>query len=78
MAKTKIQFPKIGDEGAEVLKFQKLLQKTGSTIKLTKKFTIGMASAIRSFQKKFGLVVTGELDTKTATALVNYKPAKKK
>lgn len=71
------KYPVYGDEGAEVLKYQKLLQKTGSAIKLNKKFTIGMSSAIRSFQKKNGLKVTGKLDAKTATALEKYRPVKK-
>ena len=75
---TKVKYPVMGNEGADVLKYQKLLQKTGSTIKLSKKFTIGMASAIKSFQKKVGLKVTGVIDAKTAEALANFKVAKKK
>lgn len=72
------KYPKYGDEGAEVLKYQKLLQKTGSTIKLSKKYTIGMISAIRCFQKKMGFKVTGKIDKKTSDALIAYKPIKKK
>jgi len=72
------KYPKYGDEGAEVLKYQKLLKKTGSTIKLNKIFSIGMASAIRCFQKKMGIKVTGKLDKKTSDALINFKPEKKK
>lgn len=72
------KYPKYGDEGAEVFKYQKLLKKTGSTIKLNKIFTVGMASAIRCFQKKMGFKVTGKLDKKTVDALINYKPEKKK
>ena len=71
------KYPVMGDEGTVVTKYQKLLQKTGSAIKVTGKFTIGMASAIKGFQKKFKLPVTGKLDAKTATALENYKAPKK-
>lgn len=60
---------KIGDKGANVTKVQKLLQKTGSTIKVTGVFNIGMVSAVRAFQKKNGLKVTGVLDSKTFAKL---------
>ena len=60
---------KIGDKGANVTKAQKLLQKTGSTIKVTGVFSIGMVSAVRAFQKKNGLKVTGVLDSKTFAKL---------
>lgn len=71
------KYPVHGDEGKEVLKYQKLLQKTGSSIKLNGVFSIGMASAIRSFQKKMKLKETGILDAKTVAALEKYKVAKK-
>jgi N-acetylmuramoyl-L-alanine amidase len=60
---------KIGDKGANVTKAQKLLQKTGSTIKVTGVYNIGMVSAVRAFQKKNGLKVTGVLDPKTFAKL---------
>lgn len=71
------KYPVYGEESNEVLKYQKYLQKTGSKIQLNKKFTIGMITAIKSFQKKNGLKVTGEIDAKTAAALEKVKPAKK-
>lgn len=71
------KYPVYGDEGKEVLKYQKLLQKTGSKIQLNGVFTIGMTTAIKSFQKKMKLKETGILDDKTVNALEKYKPAKK-
>ena len=71
------KYPVYGDEGKEVLKYQKLLQKTGSKIQLNSVFSIGMATAIKSFQKKNKLNVTGKLDAKTVAALEKYKAAKK-
>ena len=71
------KYPVYGEESRVVLKYQKLLQKTGSTIKATGIFTIGMVSAIKSFQKKFKLPVTGKLDVKTVAALEGYKPDRK-
>lgn len=71
---------KQGDEGKVVLEYQKLLQKAGSKIQLNGKFTIGMATAIKCFQKKNKLLVNGYLDTRTAEkleALAKAKPAKK-
>ncbi len=77
VAKTVKKYPVYGDEGKEVLKYQKLLQKAGSKIQLNSIFTIGMASAIRCFQKKNKLAQTGKLDAKTATALEKTKTVKK-
>ena len=70
---TKVVYPVYGDEGKEVLKYQKLLQKTGSKIQATGKFTVGMMTAIKSFQKKSNLKVTGKLDAATAKALEGFK-----
>lgn len=75
--KTTVKYPVYGDEGKEVLMYQKLLIKAGSKIKTTGIFTIGMASAIRAFQKKSKLAVTGKLDAKTVAALAKLKTAKK-
>ena len=77
VAKIVKKYPVYGDEGKEVLKYQKLLQKAGSKIQLNSIFTIGMATAIRSFQKKNKLAQTGKLDAKTAALLEKVKPAKK-
>ena len=48
-----------------VLKAQKWLQNTGSSIKLNGRFTIGMTTALCSYQRKKGLPTTGELDKVT-------------
>lgn len=71
-------YPKYGDEGLEVLKYQKLLAKTGSKIKLNGRFTIGMTTAIKSFQKKNKLKVTGMIDIRTAAMLDSYKVVRRK
>lgn len=73
---------KLNDKGPVVLKAQKLLQKAGSTIKATGVFTIGMLSAVRAFQKKNGLKVTGKIDARTfskleAKKIVKMAPRKK-
>ena len=66
-----------GAEGKEIAEVQKMLQMAGSTIKVTGKFNIGMISAVKSFQKKNGLPVTGKVDSKTMAKLKTYlKPAK--
>lgn len=70
---TKVVYPVYGDEGKEVLKYQKLLQKTGSTIQASGKFTVGMTTAIKTFQKKNSLKVTGKLDAATVKALEAFK-----
>ena len=70
-------YPIYGDTGLAVARVQKLLAKTGSKIQETGKFTIGMVSAIKSFQKKAGLKVTGKLDKLTMDALKAYKAPKK-
>lgn len=60
----------IGAHGPEVLYACTMLQKKGSTIKLTDKFHIGMRSAVICFQKKNKLKVTGVIDKKTWDRLV--------
>jgi len=49
----------------KILKAQQMLRKLGSAVQVTGVWSIGMKSAIRSFQKKYGLEITGELDKKT-------------
>ena len=49
----------------DISKAQKWLAALGSSIKVTGKMTIGMTTALSSFQKKHGLKVTGELDEAT-------------
>lgn len=69
---------KYGDENKDVLEAQKLLKATGSTIEPNGKYTIGMISAVKAFQKKNGLAITGKIDSKTMTKLkAAAKPAKK-
>ena len=69
---------KYGDENKDVMEAQKLLKAAGSTITPNGKFTIGMVSAVKAFQKKNGLNVTGKIDTKTMNKLKTFaKPAKK-
>ena len=70
---------KYGAEGKEVKECQKALKQAGSTIQITGKFTIGMVSAVKSFQKKHGLKITGAIDAKTFLKLAEYlKPAARK
>ena len=67
-----------GEAGGRVTKAQKLLAKAGSKIKINGVYTIGMMSAVKAFQKKHGLPVTGVIDAKTMNKLAEYdKPAKK-
>jgi len=76
MATKKTMVLELGATGAEVTKCQKLLQAAGSGIKVTGEFGIGMASAVRSFQKKNGLEVTGKIDAKTLKKLEESAPKK--
>ena len=76
MATTKVM--KYGATGEDVKTMQKALQKAGSTIKVTGEYTIGMVSAVKSFQKKNGLKMTGTIDAKTKAKLdALLVPAKK-
>ena len=80
-SKEEIEMAKVigyGAEGKEVMEAQKLLQAYGSKIKADGKYTIGMVSAVKAFQKKHNLSATGAIDSKTMTKLKTYaKPAKK-
>ena len=73
----KFQKIKIGCEGNDVKECQKQLKAAGSGLKVNGVFGIGMVSAVRAFQKKNGLPVTGEIDAKTFKKLAAVKPAKK-
>ena len=67
-----------GEKSARITKAQKLLAKAGSSIKPSGVFTIGMVSAVKAFQKKHKLPVTGVIDAKTMNELAKYdKPVKK-
>lgn len=67
---------KMGDTGKSVSDIQKLLQKAGSTIKVTGEFGIGMFSAVKAFQKKNKLPATGIVDKKTLDKLSALKKKK--
>ena len=68
-----------GEAGARIIKAQKLLAKAGSSIKPNGIYSIGMVTAVKAFQKKHKLPVTGEIDAKTMNKLAEYDvPAKKK
>ena len=56
---------KLGEHGPAVLWICRMLQKNGSTVKLTDKFHIGVRSAVISFQKKNKMKPTGIVDKKT-------------
>lgn len=70
-----------GEKSDRVKKAQKLLAKAGSTIQPSGVFTVGMRSAVKAFQRKHGLKVTGEIDATTMNKLAEYdvpaKPARK-
>jgi len=53
----------------DIIKAQKWLASLGSKIKINGKMTIGMSTALYSFQRKNQLPVTGELDNVTWKAL---------
>jgi len=67
-----------GETGARITKAQKLLAKAGSSIKPNGVFSVGMVSAVKAFQRKHKLPVTGIIDAKTMNKLAEYDvPAKK-
>lgn len=67
-----------GEKSDRVKKAQKLLAKAGSSIKPNGVYSIGMVTAVKAFQKKHKLEVTGVIDAKTMTKLAEYDvPAKK-
>lgn len=63
--KTKSVLMRIGNEGNDVTELQKMLAKTGSTIKVTGKYGIGTWSAVFRFQRNNSLSPTGFVDEKT-------------
>lgn len=66
-----------GDRGDQVKAAQEMLAKTGSTIKVNGIFTIGMNSAVKAFQRKNGLAVTGIINYTTWTKLKAVAAKKK-
>ena len=78
VAKKAIKFQlKQNDKGTDVKLAQQMLAKLGSTIKPSGIYSIGMVSAVKSFQKKNGLKVTGVIDTKTWDKLKELTTVKK-
>ena len=75
--KKKFQPIVLGDKGPAVKECQQLLRKAGSSIKATGEFTIGMLSAVKSFQKKNKLEATGKIDAKTFLKLSEFGGKKK-
>ena len=72
-------FPlKLNDKGLKVVEAQKYLKKAGSKIEPNGVYTIGMVSAVRAFQKKNGLKVTGRIDKATFEKLSAVKASRKK
>lgn len=70
----------IGYAGKEVGEIQKKLSISGSTIDMSKtmtKYTLGMFSAVKAFQKKNGLAATGIVDKKTWDKLMTVKPVRR-
>lgn len=68
----------LGEETDRILKIRKMLAKAGSSIKPGKKFDIGMLSAVKAFQKKHGIKVSGKVDAATMNKLAEFDiPAKK-
>lgn len=70
-----------GTKGDLVVMMKDLLSKFGSSIKITENFDIGTKTALKAFQKKNGLEVTGICDTETWSKLLsalNSKKAEKK
>lgn len=58
----------------DILKAQKWLRNLGSSIKLTGKMSIGMETALCTFQRKNLLPITGKLDKITWKALKKANP----
>lgn len=58
----------------DILKAQKWLRNLGSSIKLTGKMSIGMETALCTFQRKNLLPITGKLDDITWKALKKANP----
>ena len=67
MAKTSTIYPTIKekDSGEIVVQLQLFLSRCGSNVKVDGQFNVGTRNAVRAFQKKQGLEVTGVVDSKT-------------
>ena len=73
--KKKVTYPELkrGAEGELVIQLQDLLSKAGSKIKVSGVFGIGTYSAVKAFQKKNNLEVTGVVNKKTWDKLLKVK-----
>lgn len=69
---TKVQYPdlKRGDSGDLVAQLQDFLSRKGSSVKVDGVFGAGTQSAVRAFQRKNGLKVTGAVDGKVWDLLI--------
>ena len=74
----KFECIKYGATGVKVKECQKQLQYAGSKIKADGKYGIAMVSAVRAFQKKNGLAISGIIDAKTFKKLSAVKKPVKK
>lgn len=72
---TKVTYPTLryGSRGELVTQLQDLLSKDGSSLKIDGIFGSGTQSAVRSFQKRHGLVVDGIVGPKTWAELLKIK-----
>ena len=68
----------LNDKGTDVKKIAAALKKHGSSIKPTSVFTIGMRSAVVSFQKKHNLKPTGIVNQTTWNKLMMPAPVYRK
>ena len=68
----KVQYPdlKRGDSGDLVAQLQDFLSRKGSSVKVDGVFGAGTQSAVRAFQRKNGLKVTGVVDGKVWDFLI--------
>ena len=74
----KIKYPDVayGEKGEIITQLQDLLTRDGSKVKIDGVFGIGTQSAVRAFQKRHELKITGKVDQKTWAELL--KVIKKK
>lgn len=68
----KIKYPDLtrGDCGDLVVQLQDFLSRKGSSVKVDGVFGAGTQSAVRAFQRKNGLKVTGDVDSKVWNLLI--------
>lgn len=71
----KITYPTLrrGSEGDLVVQAQDLMSKAGSSVQVDGKFGAGTQSAVRAFQRKHKLEVTGVIGPETWAELLKIK-----